>query len=212
MKRVLTVVLFFAGSSISAQKAPTFKEVLKATTEISVTDSILINYFSFDKTALDKITGERLFKLFYPKAKPLDQGEYFVSGKITSHKDFNILLLCLESMVKDHSNEWRAPINRSVSKELFFVLLDKDGNYKNNFLVAMNFEKVNYFQKTVIRKISSLLYKDFRIVQQVEAESRPANDIILPVEKEHTKTMNFSMEYRINDYRVFVAYPKFKSN
>jgi len=92
------------------------------------------------------------------------------------------------------------------------VLLDKEGNYKNNFLCAMNNETINYFRKTSIRKISSWVFKDLKMVQYTEAESKPTNFIISPFVNQETKTFNFSMEYHINDYGVFVSYPKYKSN
>ena len=213
MRLICTTFLFFLILSLSAQKTSTFKEVLKTAPEISIADSLLINYFSLEKAPLDFATGESFFKLIYRNEKqPSLRTEFFIAGKITSHKNFDILILCAEREVRNQSNDWVVPINRSISRDLYFVLLDKEGNYKNSFLSAMNYENINYFQKTIMRKISSCIYKDFKIVQQVESESKPANLIIPPIKEDETKKMNFSMEYHINDYGVFVAYPKFKSN
>jgi hypothetical protein len=44
--------------SLSAQKPLTFKEVLKTTKEIAITDSFLIDYSSVEKVDLDKNTGQ----------------------------------------------------------------------------------------------------------------------------------------------------------
>ena len=214
MKYFGTILLCFTTFFLYAQKPSTFKEALNTTAEISITDSILVNYFSLEKTYLDPTTGESFFKILYPREKePPVQDKYFIAGKITSHKNFDILLLCAEKTIKNHSNEWRAPINRLISKELYFVLLDKEGNYKNKFLVSLNYERSNYFENNTLRKVSSWIYKDLTILQYVETEVKPNNRLILPPQlKEEPRTINFSMEYHINDYGVFVAYPKFKSN
>ena len=215
MRFLYTIFFLLITLSIAAQKESTLKEVLKTTAEISITDSILINYFSLKKTVLDNPTAESFFKLIYPKEKQGDpKAGYFVAGKITSHKDFDILLLCSEKTTTTrYSNELAMiPGDPSIIKELYFVLLDKDGNYKNDFLAAMNYEAVNDLQKTTIRNISSWIYKDLKIVQYVEAEPKPTNYDISPFVKVETKAINFSMEYHINDYGVFVAYPKYQSN
>ena len=214
MRFLYTIFFLLITLSIAAQKASTLKEVLKTTAEISIKDSILINYLSLKKTALDKPTAESFFKLIYPNEKQADQkAKYFVAGKITSHNDFDILLLCTEKIVKDLS-EVGSSYQSFNYRELHFVLLDKEGNYKNDFLGAMNYETVNFLQKDrrTKRKISSWIYKDFKIIQQIEAEIRTANLTISPSVKEETKTLNFSMEYHINDYGVFVAYPKYNSD
>lgn len=97
MRFLYTIFLLLAILSVSAQKATALKEVLKTAAEISITDSILINYYSLEKTDLDKTTAESFFKLIYPNEKRANQEvEYFVAGKITSHKDFDVLLLCTE--------------------------------------------------------------------------------------------------------------------
>lgn len=62
MKLFFTIFLLLAALSISAQKALKFKEVLKTAKEIVITDSILINYFSLEKTVIDKTIGESFLK------------------------------------------------------------------------------------------------------------------------------------------------------
>jgi hypothetical protein len=215
MRFLYTIFPLLITLSIAAQKTSKLKDVLKTAVEISISDSILINYITLAKTDLDKTTAESFFKLIYPNEKQANQEvEYFVAGKITSHKDFDILLLCTEKTTTTrYTIDWEpTSLDYSIIKELYFVLLDKEGNYKNNFLGAMNYETINYLQKNTKRKISSWIYKDFKIVQYVEAEPKPTNYNILPFVKVETKTINLSMEYHINDYGVFVAYPKFKYN
>lgn len=214
MKYFHTIFLCFTTFLLSAQKPSTFKEAINTTGEISITDSMLINYCTLKKTSLDPTVGKSFFKILYSGEKdPPVHDEYFIAGKITSHKNFDILLLCAKKTFKNNSNEWRAPINRLIAKELFFVLLDKEGNYKNKFPVSLNYERSNYFENTTLRKVSSWIYEDLTILQYVETGSDPANHIILPTEmKEKRRILGFSMEYHINDYGVFVAYPKFKSN
>src|SRR5436190_6618415 len=210
MRHLYTIFLLLATLSVSAQKILSFKEVLNNATEISITDSILINYFSLEKTSLDKTTGQNFFLIIHRvDNNSLKETEYFSAGKITSHKDFDILLLCSEnSNATGSSNDGaKLPIDRSSIKELFFVLLDKEGNYKNNYLAAMDYEIINYLQKTTLRKISSWIYKDLRIVQHIEAKPKPNDLIVTSSVDQETRTRKFSMEYHINDYGVFVAYP-----
>jgi hypothetical protein len=205
---LLSVILF-----ASAQKPLTFKEVLKTTKEIAITDSFLIDYSSVEKADLDKNTGASFFKIIERKeGDSLEEADYSIVGKITTHKDFDILLVGTEkSIIIRSSNNLATMPDRSIIRELFLVLLDKEGNYKNNFLAAMNFTRKDY-EKNITRKISSLVYSDLKIIQHTLTESWPSYIIYLPFAKNDTKTFNFSMEYHINDYGVFVAYPKYKSN
>ena len=215
MRPLYIVFLLLATFSVSAQKVLTFKEVLNTAKEISITDSLLINCFSLEKMALEKTTGQNFFLIIdRVDNNSLKETEYFSAGKITSHKDFDILLLCSEKSIATGSSNDGAivPMDRSIIKDLFFVLLDKEGNYKNKYLAAMDYEKINYLQKTTLRKISSWISKDLKIVQHIEAKPKPTNLIVTSSVNQETRTMNFSMEYHINDYGVFVAYPKYKSN
>jgi hypothetical protein len=206
---LLSIILF-----ASAQKPLTFKEVLKTTKEIAITDSFLIDYSSVEKADLDKNTGTSFFKIIERKEDDsLEEADYSIAGKITTHKDFDILLVCTEKsiIIRSSNNLASLPIDRSIVRELFFVLLDKEGNYKNNFLVAMDYRKKDY-EKNITRKISSWIYADLKIIQHTLTESWQSYMIYQPFAKGETKSFNFSMEYRINDYGVFVAYPKYKSN
>ena len=202
MKPFFIIFLLFAGISISAQKALTFKEVLKTAKETAVTDSLFINYFTLEKEPLDSITGDKFFQLIFQNEKPSFQKiKYFISGKITKFKDFNILLFCSEQMIPN-GGLWDPEFGRfsdaGKDMNLFFVLLDKENNYKANFLAAMSFEK-NGYGKRITRKINSFIYNDLKIIQHSEIESGE-------------KKIDFSMEYRINYYGVFVAYPKYAKN
>ena len=214
MKFFLTIFLLLAGSSISAQKALTFKEVLKIANEIIITDSFLIDYSAAEKVDLDKNTGASFFKIIERKeGDSLEETGYSIAGKITSHKDFDILLVGTEKSIVTRSlHDLSAmPVDRSILKELFFVLLDKEGNYKNKFLAAMDYRKKDY-KKNITSKISSQVYTDLRIIQHTVTESWPSFLIYMPFAKTDSKAFSFLMEYRINDYGVFVAYPKYKKN
>ena len=201
MKPFFTIFLLFAGFSISAQKALTFKEILKTAKEIVITDNLFINYFSLEKESLDSITGNKFFQLISQNENPsFQKTKYFISGKITKFKDFNILLLCSEQMIANRGlwDPESGVVYDGKDLNLFFILLDKENNYKTNFLVAMNFEKNDYV-KTITGKISSCIYNDLKIIQHSEIESGK-------------KKFDFSMEYHINDFGVFVAYPNYTKN
>ena len=215
MRFFFAIFLLLAGSSISAQKALTFKDVLKTAKEIVITDSFLIDYSSLEKMDLDKNTGTSFSKIIERKeSDSLREAGYSVAGKITSHKDFDILLVCIEKSIATRSlHDLSAmPVDRSIIKELFFVLLDKEGNYKNNFLAAMDYRRKDY-EKNITSKISSQVYTNLKkIIQYTVTESWPSYLIYLPFAKTDSKTFTFLMEYRINDYGVFVAYPNYKKN
>ena len=215
MNFLFTIFLLFAVLFSSAQKDLTFKEVAKTAKEIRIVDSFFyVDYSSLDKAPLDTTTGSNLFQIIYRSKKQTSQEtDFFIAGKITSHKIFDILLLCVErSIITKYSYDLAAmPIDRSITKELFFVLLDKEGNYKNSFLAAMDYRKKD-FEKNITREISSWVYNNFKIIQNTKTDYWPSYLIYLPFAKNGTKEFNFSMEYRINDYGVFVAYPTYKSN
>lgn len=214
MRSTLPIFLIFWVLSGTAQKVLTFKEVLKISKEIAITDSLLIHYSSGEKTPLDYETGESFHKTIYRNENPSRQNAvFFVAGKITSHKSFDILLFCAEKSITTKYLETYDPnlLDGKQIKELFFVLLDKEGNYKNNFLAAMEY-RIKDFDKNITRKISSWVYTDLKIIQHTVTYHWPSYLIYLPLTKNSTKEYNFSMEYRINDYGVFVAYPTFKSN
>lgn len=207
--------LFFWVFSITAQKASTFKEVLKTAKEISITDSFIhLDYASLNKVSLDKTTGISFCKIIERKEiDSLNEADYSIAGKITSHKDFDILLLCIErSFMTGYINgvgSTRVPSGRLLTKELFFVLIDKEGNFKNSFLAGIDYKRKD-FDKNITRKMSSWVYNDLRIIQHSVTDHWSSYLIYSPLA--NNKEYSYSMEYRINDYGVFVAYPKFKSN
>lgn len=214
MRSALTIFLLFGVLPGTGQKVSTFKEVLKTAKEISITDSILIHYYSGERIPLDHSTGESFLKIISPSEEQSFQNAvFFVAGKITSHKDFDILLLCAEKSFSSRYLESYDPnpIDGNQTKDLFFILLDKEGGYKNNFLAAREF-RIKDFDKNITRKISSTVYSYFKIIQHTVTDHWPSYLIYLPFTKNSTKEYSSSMEYHINDYGVFVAYPKFKSN
>ena len=214
MRPIWTILLLFWVLSATAQKALTFKEVLKTAKEISITDSLLIHYYSGDRIPLDHSTGESFLKTISPnEAQSFQNAVFFVAGKITSHKDFDILLFCAEKSITTTYLESYDPnpLGGNQIKDLFFVLLDKEGNYKNNFLAAREY-RIKDFDKNITRKIRSRVYSYLRIVQYTVTDHWPSYLIYLPFTKNSTKEYSTSMEYRINEYGVFVAYPKYKSN
>ena len=214
MRPIWTILLLFWVLSATAQKALTFKEVLKKAKEIIVTDSLLIHYYSGERTPLDHSTGESFLKSISPsEAQSFQNAVFFVAGKITSQKDFDILLFCVEKSITTTYLESADlnPINGNQIKDLFLVLLDKEGSYKNNFLAAREY-RIKDFNKNITRKISSRIYSDLRIIQHTVTDHWPSYLIYLPLTKNSTKEYSSSMEYRINEYGVFVAYPKYTKN
>ena len=201
MKFFFAIFLLLAEYSISAQKVSTLKEVLKAAKEIVITDSFLIEYSTIDKTMLDEATGKSFIKMIYPNNTQISYGKYFIAGKIMSHPNFNILLMCAErSKIYLEEERYPKPLtpDKSITQDIFLVILDKENNYKYNFLASTNFQ-FKKEDKFTLRTSSSWFYSNFKVIQKSEIES-------------NKKKYNSSMEYRLNDFGVFVAYPKYTRN
>jgi len=211
--RYFTIIflLLIAQFSFSQQS---INDILKNTDEIIIRDSILFNYDSVSKMPLDDLTGQSLLWNIYHDTSLYNQyRNYGVAGKITSCKDFDILIFSTGNSVitKFWQSYSRSPMSWYLTNEVFFLLYDKNGSYKNSFLIAMSFINFNAEEPTK-KEITSWVYNDFKILQQIKIEHEQNELIVVSSPRVKKKPINFLMEYRINDYGVFVSYPKFKSN
>ena len=185
MKYYIFLLLVFASLNAASQK--THAEILNMTKEIKVIDRLYLDITNLERTELDEATALKLFKRVYGNTGSLPKDtKYYVAGKITKHTDFDLLFLYAEENKTDST----ANFNLSL------LTTRKDGSYVSVIDGASN----NYFvrnNKLQCNKVRSYLYSDFRIKQE--------NEISMIGRK-------LAMEYKINDYGVFVFYPNYTKN
>ena len=187
MKPLTLVILLFASFTLAAQKTLTYPEILNLTKEIKIIDRLYLDISNFEKFELDAVTAHQFFRKMYGGVDQLPgDTKYYICGKITKHADFDLFLLYAEKNTQGEDKNF----------DLILVTTRKDGTY----ISILNGSSDLYYtrnNKAHFHKTRSYLYSGFIIKQE--------NEISTMNKKSET-------EYRVNDYGVFVAYPKFKSN
>lgn len=158
------------------------------TKEIKIIGRLYLDITNLGKTELDEPTANKLFKRMYGNnngSLPKDT-KYYIAGKITKHPDFDLLFLYAEENKTDSATNFN----------LSLLTTRKDGSYISMIDGASD----NYYvrnNKAQFNKIRSYLYSDFKIKQE--------NEVSVIGRK-------LEMEYKINDYGVFVFYPNYTKN
>lgn len=104
--------------------------------------------------------------------------EYFISGKITSHPNFDVLLVSTKKENDDNK----------FFEYVYLLTTRKDGSNISTLTVAIKREK------GAIVYTSSWLYKDYSVMVATNIQS-------------DGKTFGGRAEYRINEEGRFVHYP-----
>jgi hypothetical protein len=185
MKLFILILLFAASLNTTAQKSHSV--ILNMTKEIRIIDRLYVDLANLDKKEIDEATAYKLFKRMYGNNSSLpNDTKYYIAGKITKHPDFDLLFLYAEENKTDSVTNFN----------LSLLTTRKDGSYVSVLDAASD----NYYlrkNKPEFHKVRSYLYNDFKIGQETELSFFDRK---------------FEMEYKINDYGVFVAYPKYKNN
>src|SRR6478735_3281863 len=185
MKYFILILLF--GASVKATSQKSYSEILNMTKEIKIIDRLYLDLTNLNKTELDEATAFKLFKRMYGNNGSLPKGnKYYVVGKITKHPDFDLLFLYAEE------NRIDSVINFNLS----LLTTRKDGSYISILDAASDDHYVRK-NKPEFHKTRSYLYSDFKIRQE--------NELSVLGRK-------FEIEYKINDYGVFVSYPGYTKN
>ena len=185
MKYFILILLFVVSLNATAQKS--HSETLSMAKEIKVIDRLYLAIPNLDKTELDEATAFKLFKRMYGNDGSLPKGnKYYVAGKITKHPDFDLLFLYAEEPKTDSITNFN----------LSLLTTRKDGSYISVLDAASDNHYVRN-NKSQFHKVRSYLYSDFKIKQENEVSSLGRK---------------FEIEYRINDYGVFVSYPNYTKN
>ena len=157
------------------------------TKEIKIIDRVYLDLANLDKKEIDEATAYKLFKRIYGNISALpNDTKYYIAGKITRSPDFDLLFLYAEENKTDND----------LNFNLTLLTTRKDGAYISVLDAASDNHYVRK-NKPEFHKTRSYLYSDFKIRQE--------NELSVFGRK-------FEMEYKINDYGVFVSYPNYKKN
>ena len=185
MKLFILILLFAASLNAAAQKS--HSEILNMTKEIKIIDRLYIDLANLDKKDIDEATAYKLFKRMYGNNSSLPADtKFYIAGKITKHPDFDLLFLYAEEIKTDSVTNFN----------LSLLTTRKDGSYVSELDAASDIYYVRK-NKPEFHKTRSYLYSDFKIKQENEVSAFGRK---------------FEMEYKINDYGVFVFYPNYAKN
>ena len=174
--------MMFFVASLKATSQKSHSEILNMTKEIKIIDRLYLDLTNLDKKEIDQATACKLFKRMYGNNGSLPGNtKYYIAGKITRNPDFDLLFLYAEENKTDSVTNFN----------LSLLTTRKDGSYVSVLDAASDIYYVRK-NKTEFHKTRSYLYSDFKIRQE--------NEISTPDRK-------YEMEYKINDYGVFVFYP-----
>jgi len=182
MKYFILILLF--GASLKATSQKSYSEILNMTKEIKVIERLYLDIPNLDKTEIDVATAYKFFgKAYVTNGELPYDAKYYISGKITKHPDFDLLFLYAEKKALDTLKNF----------ELLLLTTRKDGT-QISMIEAASYHHYIRNGKIQFNKSCSYLYRSLKIKQENE---------ISVMNKKH------EAEYRINDYGVFVFYPKF---
>jgi hypothetical protein len=185
MKYFILILLFVTSLNATAQKS--HSDILNMAKEVKIIDRLYLDLANLEKKEIDEATAYKLFRRMYGNISSLpDDTKYYIAGKITRNPDFDLLFLYAEK------NKTDSVLNFNLS----LLTTRKDGAYISVLDAASDDHYVRQ-NKPAFHKTRSYLYSDFRIRQE--------NELSFFGRK-------FEMEYRINDYGVFVSYPNYTKN
>jgi len=164
-----------------AQNASDYNNLLRKTREIVIIDSILVEVNSVEHIVLDTNTLKNYFQMFYPPltTRRSNAMEYFISGKITTHPNFNMLLVSTRKEEEEDD---------VYSESVYLLTTKKDGSNISAIAIASKREK------NAIVNTSSWLHKDNRVFVTTRIDSKG-------------KIFGGLSEYRINDAGMFINHP-----
>ncbi len=152
MKRLLLFIYFFSCIIVQGQDSIGYTNLLHSVAELKITDSLKINAEQTDLHLLDSLSVKKWFSRLLPSGtnNRLKNRSYCLTGKMTSHPNFDLLLV-QEQKKKDDT---------SSVQVVYLVSTKKDGTYISSLEVAVNGNRKRSFYN-----ITSWIYKDYQIVQ-----------------------------------------------
>jgi hypothetical protein len=152
MKLLVSICFVISFLCTYAQDEYSYETLVSSTNEVSLNDSLHIDSISWEIKLMDSSVVRKWFAGLLPNAinNRLKNRNYYLAGKITSHNNFDLLLV-LEEKKRADSN---------TVQVVYFVTFRKDGTYISSLEAAVsgNRKKSSY-------NTSSWLYKDYKIVK-----------------------------------------------
>ena len=182
MKVLLPILLLVSMNSL-AQKAGTYAHLLGRTREIVIIDSIQVEAGNVDYVSLDTPTLKNFFQMIYPPILTNKSGppEYYISGKITTHPNFDLLLVTTK----------KGTVEESVSESVYLLANRKDGSNINMLTVSIRRENKD---ATVIAHSS--ISRDLKVLVTTKINSKG-------------KYFSGLSEYRLTEDGRFMHYPHY---
>ncbi|MFN8290815.1 MAG: hypothetical protein U0U70_11195 [Chitinophagaceae bacterium] len=182
MKHLILTALLAASLTAHAQQPLGYGSLLNLAKEIDFSDSLELRNTTDERTLLDSNTVKSLFPQVLPDG-PLNKFRnrtYSLAGKITTHQQFDLLVL-MEEKTKGDS---------IITRVVYLISMKKTGEYIASLKAAVSGtkKKTGYY-------ITSCLYKDFKIVQdsKITVDNKAYDDMAL---------------YKISAAGRFISYPR----
>lgn len=150
MKKLIVIISFLSCHAVNAQLDSAYTELLKTINEVPLTDSLLLNAVEVETTPLDTFTIKKWFTqaLSVANNNRLQNREYYLTGKITTNNNFDLLVVVEQKKKADVTG----------TQVVYLVSTKKNGGYISSLEVAVAGIKNKSTYNT-----SSLLYKDNKI-------------------------------------------------
>jgi hypothetical protein len=146
---VSSICLFSFILFASAQKKSSYANLLNSTKEIVIADSLYATFSSLEKMPID----DEMTKVFNQKVDPLNNWpgfHYYLAGKITSNKNFDVLLIPAERKTNDTTK----------THYVFIMTMTKEGKPIENGLA---FHMVLFNDKPAgASRLDSWLFNQFK--------------------------------------------------
>lgn len=152
---MIIIISIISYQFVNAQADTTYKALLQNIEEVSITDSLLLKAVEMQTEPLDTFTIKRWFTqaLSVANNNRLKNRDYFLTGKITSNNNFDLLVVV----------EQKKKADMTGTQVVYLVSTKKDGGYISSLEVAVAGIKNKSTYNT-----SSLLYKDNKIKQDTK--------------------------------------------
>ncbi len=185
MKKLIVICLLFSSLGVIAQNDTSYAAMLNSTEEIRLTDSVEINASQWKLRRLDSVDVKKWFSpiLGTTNNNRLKNRGYYLAGKITTNKNYDLLVIMEEKKKNDTTN--------SAVQVIYLITVRKDGKYIASLEVAVTGTK-----KKTSYNTSSRLYRDFKIMK----------DSKITVNEKSFDDLAF---YKINGGGRFILYPNY---
>lgn len=167
MKKIIVALALIIANGALAQKPLTFSEALNQSTELTFEDSLNITIDFPGKKSLDSITVKNLFPPLYQQPGSFWKNtSYWLAGKITGFKNYNLILIYEENEGTDSS----------YLKSVYLVTLKKEGAFLYNLAGAWkrarSVSKSSVGEAWFYKKDQKLVIKSKMRTGDKESESR----------------------------------------